>query len=149
MPPGFWQKQICNANLYILGKSVCRRLERCQMSDMNYVLKICERSMDEDDVRGVNQFSDYLSLQMAVCVSVIFKLLLEFSLCLPPGSAVPCYPFALDSMLMPRDVPNGERTSCICHALLEGIKPLKSSRNYNFLTFSSFFFLAQTDCDCT
>lgn len=64
------------------------------MSDTNYVLKICERSMDKDDVRGVNQFSDYLSLQMAICVSVIFKLLLEFSISIPPGSAVPCYPFA-------------------------------------------------------
>lgn len=70
--------------------------------------------MDKDDVRGVNQFSDYLSLQMAICVSVVFKLLLEFSLSVPPGSAVPCNPVGLhglhaclDYMLMPSDVPNG------------------------------------------
>ncbi|KAM9636920.1 uncharacterized protein ACIBXB_014965 isoform 1-T2 [Morphnus guianensis] len=35
----------------------------------------------------------------------------------------------LDNIPMPPDVPNVERTSCICHALLEGIKPPKSSRN--------------------
>lgn len=38
------------------------------MSDTNYVLKICERSMDKDDVRVICQFSDYLSLQMTICV---------------------------------------------------------------------------------
>lgn len=119
------------------------------MSDTNCVLKICERSMDKDDVRGIYQFSDYLSLQMAVCVSVIFKLLLEFSISVPPGSAVPCNPFTLDYLLMPSDVPNGERTSCICYALLEEIKPMKSSRNCKFFTFSSLLFLTQTDCDCT
>lgn len=48
--------------------------------------------MDKDDARGVNQSSDYLSLQMAICVIVIFKLLLDFSLSVP--SAVPCYPDA-------------------------------------------------------
>lgn len=64
------------------------------MSDINYGLKICERSTDKDDARGVNQFSDYLSLQMAICVIVIFKLLLDFSLSVPPVSAVPCYPKA-------------------------------------------------------
>lgn len=63
------------------------------MSDTNYVLKICERSMDKDYVRGIYQFSDYLSLQMVICVSVIFKLLLEFSLSVPPGSAVPLQSF--------------------------------------------------------
>lgn len=137
MPPGFWQKQICNANLHILGKSECRRLERCQMSDINCVLKIRGSSMDKE-VRGVNQFSDYFSLQMALYFSVIFKLLLEFSLSVPPDSAVPCNPITLDHILMPSVVPNGERTSCICHALQEGIKPMKSSRNCKFLTFSSF-----------
>lgn len=64
------------------------------MSDTNHGLKIHERSMDKDDARGINQFSDYLSLQMAICVTVIFKLLLDFSLSVPPVSAVPCYPDA-------------------------------------------------------
>lgn len=64
------------------------------MPDTNYGLKICERSMDKDNARCVNLFSDYLSLQMAICVIVIFKLLLEFSLSVPPVSAVPCYPDA-------------------------------------------------------
>lgn len=108
------------------------------MSDTNDVLKICGSSMDKDDVRDVNQFSDSLSLQMAIYVSVIFKLLLEFSLSVPPGSAVPCNPIILDHILMPSVVPDGERTSCLCHALQEGIKPMKNSRNCKFLAFSSF-----------
>lgn len=112
------------------------------MSDTSYGLKICESSMDKDDVRGVNQFSDYLSLQMSICFSVIFKLLLEFSISVPPGSAVPCSPFALDYIVMTSVVPNGERTSLVfipsCKALQEGIKPMKTSRNCKFLTFSSF-----------
>lgn len=100
--------------------------------------------MDKGDVRGINQFSDYLYSQMAICVSVIFKLLLEFSISVPPRSAVPCNPAALDYMLMPSDVPNGETTSCICHALLEGIKPMKSNKNCKILTFSFFLFFTQT-----
>lgn len=64
------------------------------MSNVRYKLwsENSERSMDKDDARGVNQSSDYLSLQMAICVIVIFKLLLDFSLSVP--SAVPCYPDA-------------------------------------------------------
>lgn len=53
------------------------------MSDTNHGLKICERSVDKNDARGINQFYDYLSLQMAICVIVIFKLLLDFSLSVP------------------------------------------------------------------
>lgn len=64
------------------------------MSDTNHSLKICERSMDKDDARGINQFSDYLSLQVAICVLVVFKLLLDLPLSVPPVSAVPCYPEA-------------------------------------------------------
>lgn len=39
----------------------------------------------------------------------------------------------LDNRLMPPDTPNVEQPICIGHALLEGMKALKSSRNSNSL----------------
>ena len=49
--------------------------------------------MDEDDARVLKKQRVFsLSLQMAICVIVIFKMLLDFSLSVPPVSAVPCYP---------------------------------------------------------
>jgi len=62
------------------------------MSDTNYGLKIRERSMDKDDARGVNQSSDCLYRWQFM--SVIFKLLLDLALSVPPVSAVPCCPDA-------------------------------------------------------
>lgn len=63
------------------------------MSDRKYGLKKWKRSTDEDDARVLKKHPVFsLSLQMAICVTVIFKMLLDFSLSVLPVSAVPCYP---------------------------------------------------------